>query len=172
MTSASIVSTIVSLIIGASCGALIVFYSFKDKLKRYQQHNAAKRISMLEQVAQHVGKVSHVFGKYSSLVSEIGPRSDRMSAKQEREINDLSSELVSVYEEISIAESKLLLLGEKRLEKAMKIYTHKMAQFHKQIYPGRYTNIDDAAQLKKDLSQLRGQFYDILSERYDSNNPA
>ena len=172
MDTSSIIGTAINLIIGASFGAVVMFYSYQDKFKRYQQHSASKRINMLEQVAQHVGKVSHVFGKYSSLITEIGPQSDRMSVNQDRELNELSNELVSVYEEISIAESKLLLLGEKRLEKAMKIYTHKMAQYRRQIFPGRYNNIDESKQLKKELSQLRDQFYDILSERYDCNNAA
>ncbi len=170
MDNGSIISTGISLLLGMSFGALAMFYTLRDKLKQNQQVNSLRRIGMLEQVAQHVGKVSHTFSKYSSLVSEIGPKAEGISTKQGAELDDLSSDLVAVYEEISIAESKLLLLGEKRLEKAMKLYTAKMAQYRKKIYPGRYSNSEEASTIKKEIITMKDQFYNILSERYDHNN--
>ena len=167
MAYVDFISSFITLLIGAALGGFTVFYSMKDKIQRYKLLNASRRVGMLEQVAQHVGKVSHVFSKYVSLVSEIGPKVERMSTKQERELINLSQDLVAVYEEISVAESKLLLLGEKRLGRAMKLYTAKMAQFRKQVYPGRYSNVDELVQMKRDVAQMRDQFYDILSERYD-----
>lgn len=167
MNNIDIFSTIIIFITGAIFGAAAVFYSIKDKLKQQQAAGSQRRIALLEQVAQHIGKVSHVFSKYSSLVNGIGTKAERMSAKQAQELDALSNELVEVYEEVSVAESKLLLLGEQRLEKALKLYTAKMAQFRKQIYPGRYSNVDEANQLKQEVSKMREQFYDILSQRYD-----
>ena len=162
-----IFDTVITLILGALFGAAAMFYAIKDKLEQQKKSTSARRVSLLEEVAQHIGKVSHVFGKYTSLVAEVGPNAGRMSAKQERELEDLSNQLVEVYEEVSIAESKLLLLGEKKLEKALKLYTGKMALFRKQFYPGRYTSTDDLSTGKKDTTAMREQFYDILSERYD-----
>ncbi|MCP3909007.1 MAG: hypothetical protein GY712_13435 [Oceanicoccus sp.] len=170
MDNFDIIGTSIIFILGSIFGAAAVFYTLKDKLQQQQQAMSIRRIGLLEQVAQHVGKVSHVFSKYASLVAEIGPKVERMSAKQERELESLSEELVAVYEEISIAESKLLLLGEQKLEKAMKLYTAKMAQFRKQVYPGRYNKVDDARQLKTEVSQMREQFYDVLSQRYDQKS--
>ena len=170
MENFDIIGTSIIFILGSIFGAAAVFYTLKDKLQQQQQAMSIRRIGLLEQVAQHVGKVSHVFSKYASLVAEIGPKVERMSAKQERELESLSEELVAVYEEISIAESKLLLLGEQKLEKAMKLYTAKMAQFRKQVYPGRYNKVDDARQLKTEVSQMREQFYDVLSQRYDQKS--
>ena len=170
MDNFDIIGSSIIFILGAIFGAAAVFYSFKDKLQQQQQAMSMRRIGQLEQVAQHVGKVSHVFSKYASLVGEIGPKVERMSSKQERELESLSQELVSVYEEISIAESKLLLLGEQKLEKAMKLYTAKMAQYRKQVYPGRYNKVDDAKQLKAEVSKMREQFYDVLSQRYDQKS--
>ena len=167
MESTAIFESLITLALGAIFGGLAVFYSLKDKLKQQQLALSSRRIGMLEQVAQHIGKVSHVFSKYASLVSEVGLKADRMSAGQDKELEALSNQLVDVYEEVSIAESKLLLLGEQRLEKALKLYTAKMAQYRKQIYPGRYSNANEAKQLRKDVSEMRQQFYDILSDRYD-----
>lgn len=170
MDASLIINALIALLLGASLGAAAVFFLLKDKLNSPDLSANLRSIGLLEQVAEHVGKVSHVFSKYASLVSEIGPRPERMSAKQQRELEDLSNELVRVYEEVSIAESKLLLLGEQRLEKALKLYTAKMAQFRKQVYPGRYQNTDDAANLRKEVTQMREQFYSILSERYDQKS--
>lgn len=170
MDNFDIIGNSIIFILGGIFGAAAVFYTLKDKLQQQQQAMSMRRIGLLEQVAQHVGKVSHVFSKYASLVTEIGPKIDRISAKQERELDSLSEELVEVYKEISIAESKLLLLGEQKLEKAMKLYTARMAQYRKRIYPGRYNKVDDARQLKTEVSQMREQFYDVLSQRYDQKS--
>ena len=122
MDNFDIIGSSIVFILGSIFGAAAMFYTLKDKLQQQQQAMSMRRIALLEQVAQHVGKVSHVFGKYASIVTEIGPKIDRISVRQERELESLSEELVEVYEEISIAQSKLLLLGEQRLEKALKLY--------------------------------------------------
>lgn len=167
MESTDILDIFVKFALGAIFGGAAVFYAIKDRLEKQKKYNAGRRISLLEDVAQHVGKVSHVFGKYSTLVIEVGPNAARMSVKQEKELEELNNQLVEVYQEIAIAESKLLLLGEKKLDKALKIYTGKMAQFRKQFYPGRYTNIEELNTHKKETAAMREQFYDVLSERYD-----
>ena len=167
MENGELLNTLIIFLFGLVFGAVAVFLHMNDKLKTLQAITAQRRISLMEQVAQHVGKVSHVFGKYSSLVNEIGTKVERMSAGQKQELDSLSSQLVDVYEEVAIAESKLLLLGEQKLEKALKLYTAKMALFRKQIYPGRYSNDEEAAQLKREVTLMRSQFYDVLSQRYD-----
>jgi uncharacterized coiled-coil protein SlyX len=167
MDTLDIIDSIFKLGLGAIFGGLVVFYAGKDKLDALKKSHSSRRVDLLEDVAQHIGKVSHVFSKYASLVNEIGPKAARMSTKQEQELEDLSGQLVEVYEEVSMAEAKLLLLGEKKLEKALKLYTGKMAQFRKQFYPGRYTGTDELSAAKKDTTAMREQFYTVLSERYD-----
>jgi len=167
MDSIDIIDLFVKFGLGAIFGGSAVYFTIKDRLDKQKKYNAGRRVNLLEDVAQHVGKVSHVFGKYATLVMEVGPNAGRMSVKQERELEELNNDLVEVYQEIAIAESKLLLLGEKKLDKALKIYTGKMAQFRKQFYPGRYTSTEDLNTNKKETSAMREQFYDILSERYD-----
>ncbi len=167
MDNPGALETVFIFIFGTAFGAVAVYLHMKEKLQKLNNHTALRRINMLEQVAQHAGKVSHVFSRYASLVTEIGTTVDRMSASQKKELDELSTQLVEVYEEVAIAESKLLLLGERKLEKALKLYTTKMAQFRKQIYPGRYSSIEEANRIKKEISQMREQFYDVLSHRYD-----
>ena len=160
-------NTLIELIIGAAFGAIAVFFILREKIKQYEKNIKLRRSTILEEVAGHIGKVSHVFSKYSSVLNEVGPTTDNMSPKQQQDLDELSTQLVEVYEEVSIAEAKLLLLGEKTLQKALKLYSGKMAVFRKQFYPGRYTDPEAAVRMKKELSSLRSQFYDILSQRYD-----
>ncbi len=42
-----------------------------------------------------------------------------------------------------------------------------MAQYRRQIYPGRYQNTEEASALRKEVADMKTQFYDILSERFD-----
>lgn len=170
MNLTNLTDLFIALAVGAIVGGSGMFLLFRDKLKSRDDSALRRRIDILEQVAQHVGKVNYVFGKYASLVNEIGPRAERMSTRQQQELEELSQDLVSVYEEISVAESKLLLLGELKLEKALKLYTAKMAQFRKQVYPGRYQNGNDVAGLKQEVADMREQFYHHLSERYDQKS--
>lgn len=169
MNLANIFDLFIALLIGAIAGGSAIFLLLRDRLQAPANNAQQRRTELLEQVAEHVGKVSYVFGKYAALAGEIGPRAERMSARQQTELEALSEELVSVYEEVAVAESKLLLLGELRLEKALKLYTAKMAQYRKQIYPGRYRNSEEATALKKEVNGMREQFYHHLSQRYDHN---
>tara|TARA_B110000902_G_scaffold59501_1_gene69784 strand:+ start:834 stop:1349 length:516 start_codon:yes stop_codon:yes gene_type:complete len=167
METSTVLETVFIFISGTGFGGLALYLYMKEKLQKLHNQTAFRRINMLEQVAQHAGKVSHVFSRYASLVTEIGISRDRMSPGQKKELDELSTQLVDVYEEVAIAESKLLLLGEQKLEKALKLYTTKMAQFRKQIYPGRFNSIEEASRLKKEVSEMREQFYNVLSQRYD-----
>ena len=167
--SSSVFDTVLLLTIGASLGAIAMYYFLKDKISEIKSASLSRRVALLEQVSQHIGKVSHVFSRYISLASEIGPSSERMSVKQERELEELSTQLVTIYEEAAIAESKLLLLGEQKLEKALKLYTAKMAKFHRQIYPGRYRSAEEASKLRTEVNEMKQQFYNILSDRYDNS---
>jgi hypothetical protein len=90
-----------------------------------------------------------------------------MKEKLQKLHNQTALRRINMLEQVAIAESKLLLLGEQKLEKALKLYTTKMAQFRKQIYPGRFNSIEEASGLKKEVSQMREQFYNVLSQRYD-----
>ncbi len=162
-----IIDTVVKIIVGAVVGGLAIYYLLKEKLDQQQRNKSLRRIDLLEEVAQHIGRVTHVFSKYASLINEVSGQSERMSSKQQQELDALGHELVEVYEEVSMAESKLLLLGEKRLEKAMKLYTSKIALYRKQFYPGRFSGREELSNARKEINQMREQFYDILSERYD-----
>ena len=54
------------------------------------------------------------------------------------------------------------------MEKTLRLYGARIALFRKQVYVGREDISDqEIAELKSSIMQLREQFYEILSRRYD-----
>ena len=69
---------------------------------------------------------------------------------------------------VSDAEAKLLMLGEKNLERSLRLYGARIALFRKQVYVGRQDiTQEQIAALKQSILQVREQFYDMLSRKYD-----
>jgi len=80
----------------------------------------------------------------------------------------VNQELVDEFKKLADAESKLLMLGEKTMEKTLRLYAAKIALFRKQVYIGRQDiSEQEIAELKATILTLREQFYDLLSRRYD-----
>ena len=72
------------------------------------------------------------------------------------------------FEKLSDAEAKLLMLGEKSMERTLRLYAARIALFRKQVYIGRQDiSEQEIADLKSGIMQLREQFYELLSKRYD-----
>lgn len=166
--SLSTMTIFLTMLTSAAVGAAVCFWTLRREMLKREPLRTQRRSQLLEEVSQHLGRVTHVFSKYVALVGEVGGAPERMTARQQNELNQLSQRLVDVYEEVAIAESKLLLLGESHLETIMKMFTARMAQFHRQCFPGRACNADEAAQARKEIGALREKFYNALSERYDS----
>ncbi|WP_221627981.1 energy transducer TonB [Teredinibacter franksiae] len=128
----------------------------------------SKRIGLLEQISSDVGHVNHSFAKYSSLVIESTRFGKRWPPARKQELERVNSELVKEFERLSSAEARLLMLGEKNMEKTLRLYAARIALFRKQVYVGRQDiSEQEIADLKISIMQLREQFYDILSRRYD-----
>ena len=127
-----------------------------------------RKIDLLEEISANVGKVNHSFAKYSSLVIESTRFGNRWPPARKQELERINSELVREFDKLADAEAKLLMLGEKTMEKTLRLYGAKIAFFRKQVYVGRQDiSEQEIADLKTGIMQLRERFYDILSNRYD-----
>lgn len=127
-----------------------------------------RKIHLLEEISSDVGHVNHSFAKYSALVIESTRFGPRWPPARKVELDKINGELVKEFQRLSAAEAKLLLLGEKTMEKTLRLYGAKIALFRKQVYVGRQDISDqEIADLKNGIIQLREQFYEILSRRYD-----
>ncbi len=127
-----------------------------------------RRLQMLEEISAAVGAVNHSFAKYSALVIESTRFGNNWPAARRLELDKTNEELVVEFRKLADAEAKLLMLGEKTMEKTLRLYGAKIALFRKQVYVGRQDISDqEIAELKSAVLQLREQFYDLLSRRYD-----
>ncbi len=127
-----------------------------------------RRLELLEGVSADVGNVNHVFAKYASLAIESTRFGSRWPEARREELERVNLELVREFKKLADAEAKLLMLGEKAMEKTLRLYGAKIALFRKEVYVGRKDISDnDIVKFKADISHYREQFYDILSRKYD-----
>lgn len=156
--------------IGALISALfiMVILSRRHSASKITQHPDQRRLMILEGISTDVGNLSHVFAKYSALVIESIHHGTHWPDARKKELEMVNHELVREFKKLSDAESKLLMLGEKALEKTLRLYAAKIANFRRQVYVGR-TDIKDETiiAMKKDINLLREQFYEFLSKKYD-----
>lgn len=154
-------------------GALIAAVTAWVVLRRAapQQANSLRdhrRLQILEEVSTQVGTVTHVFAKYSSLVVESIQFGERWPQARRLELESVNTELVDEFKKLAEAESKLLMLGEKTLERSLRLYGAKIAVYRKQVYVGRKDiSLEQITALKNSVNQVREQFYDMLSRKYD-----
>ena len=127
-----------------------------------------RRLELFEEISASVGHVNHCFAKYSALVIESTRFGKTWPAARKIELERVNSELVTEFKKLADAEAKLLMLGEKTMEKTLRLYGAKIALFRKQVYVGRQDiSEQEIANLKTAILSIREQFYDLLSRRYD-----
>ncbi len=126
------------------------------------------RVALLEAISSDVGQVNHSFAKYSALVIESTRFGKRWPAARKQELERVNAELVRDFDKLAASEAKLLMLGEKTMEKTLRLYGAKIALFRKQVYVGRQDiSEQEIAEIKQHIMELRERFYDLLSVRYD-----
>ncbi len=129
---------------------------------------ANRRLALLEEISAAVGNVNHCFARYSALVIESTRFGKNWPTARKLELDRVNMELVTEFRKLADAEAKLLMLGEKTMEKTLRLYGAKIALFRKQVYVGRQDITEqEIADLKTAILALREQFYDLLSRRYD-----
>ncbi len=156
-------------------GALITGFSgywlsgMRSTQNRKQQKIEHQR-DLMEGIAQQAEQVHHVFMKYFELIQEyMNATQNRYDWSESRrsELYLVVDELVQSFNELSAAESKLLLLDEKPLYKSLRKFRSKVIFFRRHFYIDKKDLNDKEAQdIKKEVSKLREQFFDALSDRY------
>src|SRR5690606_30965043 len=155
----------VGAIIAAFCAWLIMRRSAHLQFNNQREN---RRLQVLEEVSSQVGTVTHIFAKYSSLVVESIQFGERWPTLRRQELETLNTELVSEFKKLADAEAKLLMLGEKNLERSLRLYGARIALYRKQVFVGRQDiTPEQITALKSSVSQVREQFYDMLSRKYD-----
>ncbi len=127
-----------------------------------------RRLQILEDVSTQVGTVTHIFSQYSTLVVESIQLGDRWPATRRQELDVINNDLVAEFKKLAEAEARLLMIGEKNLERSLRLYGTKIAIYRKQVFVGRKDiTPEQITSLKSAIHQVREQFYDMLSRKYD-----
>ena len=105
----------------ATLFATLLFYKRVPKTLKAEE----RRLGLLESISADVGNVSHTFSKYSALVVESFRFGQRWPVARKQELDIVSETLADEFKKLSDAESKLLMLGEKALEKNLRLYDQK-----------------------------------------------
>lgn len=164
-----LLDTCIKIALGALLAAGSAWLALRYREFNHKNNNSpGRRIQLLEEISSGVGNVSHIFAKYSSLAIESIHYGQQWPQVRKQELGVVNTDLVAEFKKISEAEAKLLMLGEKSMEKTLHLYGAKIAHFRKQVYVGRQDiSTQEIADLKQAIAQLREQFYDQLSKRYD-----
>ena len=155
--------------IGAVVTAMFMFLIIARKNQAPKVSSGEqRRLDILETISADVGNVSHCFAKYSTLAVESIRFGKRWPPSRKTELEHVSEQLAIDFKKLSDAESKLLMLGEKTLQKTLRLYASKVAHFRREVYMGREDiKEEDILSMKRDINLLREQFYDFLSKKYD-----
>lgn len=155
--------------LGAAIAALIAWLMlWRSSHTQNNSPRENRRLQILEEVSTQVGAVTHIFAKYSALVVESIQFGDRWPQARRQELDMINTELVSEFRKLADAEAKLLMLGEKNLERSLRLYGAKIAVFRKQVYVCRKDiTHEQISSLRLGVTQVREQFYNMLSRKYD-----
>lgn len=166
-----ILDTLIKGVVGAMLAFTGIWMAKKWKDRQFSEPKtrpSQRKIDILEEISANVGRVNHSFAKYSALVIESTRFGTRWPPARKLELDRVNAQLVREFEKLADAEAKLLMLGEKTMEKTLRLYGAKIAYFRKQVYMGREDiSEQEIADIKTSIMQLRERFYDILSNRYD-----
>lgn len=166
-----ILDTSIKVTLGAVIAGISSYWlsGMRHKHNRSQQRLDHQR-DLLEGVAQQAEQVHHVFMKYFELINEyMNATKNRYDWPQTRrsELYLVLDELVQSFNELTAAESKLLLLNEKSLYKSLRKFRSKVVFFRRHFYIDKKDlNEQEAVEIRREVSKLREQFFDALSERY------
>lgn len=154
-------------------GAAIAVFSGWMMLKRNtvigpRNLREQKRLDIFEDISAFIGNVSHIFSQYAALTGESVEFGASWPAERKKTLEKINTDLLIAFQKISAAEAQLLMLGEKNLERSLKIYTAQIVSYHRQVYVGRKDiRKEQIIALKQRVLQAREQFYDMLSRKYD-----
>lgn len=172
MITLEMIDTGVKIAGGVLISALI-FWLYLRRHRTLDQkivEDVRKRRELLERVAANVGRVHHVYQQYLGLATEFTRYGQQWPRNRREEMARVGQDLVDVFRELTEAESTLLLLGEKKLERTLRIYGSKIVNLRRQVHAEKQQFNGDEMhiidEVKKEISQLRESFFDNLSSRY------
>lgn len=172
MISIEMIDTSVKVATGVlASGLFFLWYLRKNgSMDPKERDEMETRRQMLQQVAEQVGRVHLTYQQYLALVMEYSRMGSHWPENRRQELRKLTDELVLVFKELNTAQSTLLLLGEKKLEKALRVYGARIVAIRRLVtHEKNGFNGDDLVTLeenKREIQGLKEAFFDTLSNRF------
>lgn len=167
-TSSALLAGVLFVLLGALISGIVAFFFNSDNHRgSTAKEQAARRLALFEEVALHIGSMQHIFQKYRALVAESFRHMEAWPKTRRDELDKTREELAIAFRDLSMAESKLLLLGETNLQKILKIYVAKIAHFRKTYYLNKQgVTEEELNEVKKDVSTVKDKLFELLSKKY------
>ncbi len=172
MITLEMVDTGVKIAAGMLVSALLFWFYLRRHRTLDQKvvEDMRKRRELLERVAANVGRVHHVYQQYLALATEFTRFGQNWPKSRRDEMSRVGQELVEVFRDLTEAESTLLLLGEKRLERALRVYGAKIVSLRRQVHAEKHQfsgeEMHSLDEVKREIAELREGFFEALSTRY------
>ncbi|QIZ83490.1 energy transducer TonB [Bermanella marisrubri] len=161
----------IKITLGAIIAGLTAYWMSGSRVKQHlNQQKIQHQRDLIEGIAQQSEQVHHVFMKYFELIIEyMNATRNGYDWPQSRrsELYLVLDEMVHSFNELTAAESKLLLLNEKMLYKTLRKFRNKVVFFRRHFYIDKKDLSEQEAQdIKREISKLREQFFAELSACY------
>jgi len=172
MISIELIDTGVKIATGfAASGLFFIWYSHKrNSYDKRAMVDLDHRRQLLQQVGDKVGRVHHVYQQYLSLVVEYSRMGIHWPETRRKDLKIATEQLIDVFRELNSAEATLLLLGEKKLERALRVYGSRIVSLRRVVNSGKMEltgeDLNHIEENKREIQILRTAFYETLSNRF------
>jgi hypothetical protein len=168
-----IVDTAVKIGLGAAISGIATFTVTKYKFKSDKQFAATqRRKEALDQIAEHTEEFSHICLNYWARILDWTRKKKSgkvINETIEAELKRVRSELFSTYKLLAIAESKLLLLGEKHAQLLLRQYGEELTKFYGTVFIGEHgVSIEDIEMWRKIILEKRELVFNELAKLYQA----
>lgn len=173
-TLIDVLDTAVKIGLGAGISAVAAFWhsKYRDKAESAKEYEKRHR-TLLEQVAEQVELLNHVYLKYWALVIEwvrYEKNNNKWPEERRAELELTKTELFSTFASITSAESKLLLIGENEAYLKLRELGEAVVQFRRTCYVDKKSLTEQELDSKKlEIKKLREELYELLSNTYQTN---
>lgn len=168
-----IVDTAVKIGLGAAISGIATFTVTKYKFQSDKLFASAQRKrEALDQIAEHTEEFSHICLNYWARILDWTRKKKAgksINETLEAELKRVRGELFSTYKLLAIAESKLLLLGEKEAQILLRQYGEELTKFYGTVYIGDHgVSIEDIELWRKNILEKRELVFNELAKLYQA----
>lgn len=168
-----IVDTAVKIGLGAAISGIATYVVTKYKYQSDTQlADSKRRRDAIDQVAENTEEFSHICLNYWARILDWTRKNNagkKVNESLEEELVSIRKDLYASYKLLAIAESKLLLIGEKEAQKLLRDYGEEITKFYGSVYIGDHkVAIEEIESWRIKILAKREQVFNVLAKLYQS----